>query len=284
MEYFLIAVSILALYLGVAKRREESHWTTFRARSNEAPKVVKETEDLVTAGVVITSAQKTAVSIAGAVLGFAAVYILTGRPEFALLGLVAGVFAPRKWVAWKLDGQRKLFENQLEPVLNLLSSSLIAGGNVVQAWEQAALTAPQPAKNVLEHVVKLTGSGHSLARSLEITGGLVKSHDMQIIAAATTLCSQTGGDLAAVYYNIADTIRDKQTFKAQVEADMAQGNLSANFLAMIPFGFVALFRFLSPEYMAPLFNTAAGIVIFLVNTALILFGWLIIRGMTKVDY
>ncbi|MCR4441872.1 MAG: type II secretion system F family protein [Peptococcaceae bacterium] len=284
MAYVILSLSLMFLILGIRKRKIEGHWATIRERMREIPQEAKEVSDLITAGVVVTSSQKAAVFVVGAALGLAAVYVLTGRYDFALLGLAAGAVAPRAWVKWKLDGQRRLFLSQLESVLNVMSSALIAGANAQQAWEQAALVSPYPARRVLEHVVKLTRSGHSLARALEITGGQVESRDLQVIAAATTLCTQTGGDIASVYNNIAETIRDKQTFKAQAEADLAQGNLTANLLAAIPFAFVALFRYLSPEYMAPLFNTASGLAVFLVGSALVAVGWVVVRNMMQVDY
>jgi len=280
--YALAFLSVFLLLLGVRKRKQERHWTAYR-RPREDVKPEK-TEDLVVAGVTSSVGQNAVVGLIGAVAGAGAVYVVTGKLTFSVVGILAGVFVPRVWTSWKISGRRKLFEAQLESVLNHMGAALRAGANTLQAWEQGAQAAPFPAKDVLEYVVRLSRSGHSLSDALEKTGAQVDSRDLRVIAAATALCVQTGGDLAAVYGGLAETIRDRQSFKAQLDANMAEGKLSANALAMIPFGFIAMFRSLSPEYMSPLFDTARGVVVLLFCAGMIVGGWLALRKMMQVDY
>ena len=284
MLFVLLTVSMLLLLLGLRKRKTEGHWTTCRkAREKESPSE-KEIEDLIVVGVTVSGSQVVMAVMAGALSGVVGIYVLTGRADIALLGLSAGVLTPRAWLSWKVNNRRKLFDTQLEVVLNHMAAALRAGANVQQTWEQAALGAHSPAKDVLEHVVKIARSGRSMTVALDETGRVVKSRDLRIIAAATTLCAQTGGDLAAVYNRLAEALRDKQTFKSELDANMAEGKLTANALVAIPFVFIAVFRRLSPEYMSPLFNTNTGFMVFLFCVGMIVAGWFVLRKMMQLDY
>lgn len=278
--YALTSTALLLFLLGVRRRKAETHWTAYRTKKEaDAPQEIR---DLIAAGVTVTPGQLFLAGLAGALLGLVGAYAVTGKAGLALLGLTAGFFAPRAWVNWRIGGRRRLFETQFEQSLGHMAAALRAGANIDQAWEQAALNAPPPTKEVLERVV-LVARTRSLNIALEETAELVKSRDLKLAAAATALCRQTGGDLAAVYDSLADAIRERKAFRAQVDAALAEGKLSANVLAALPLGFIALFRWMSPEYTAPLFNTPKGLAVFFFCVGMIVAGWFVIRKMVAVE-
>jgi len=284
--YFaLTALAVFLFLLGIQKRRKDAHWETYRKTSFPEPqKRIQFTDDLLLAGLNLDKEKLFLVGVVGAIAGAIAVIMITGKPGFAILGLAAGLFAPKAWTNYRINARRHLFQGQLESTLNLMAAALRAGASELQAWEQASLAAPFPTRDVLEYVIRLNRSGRSLAVSLEEASKRTESRDLQVMAAATALCVQTGGDLAAVYDRLGDSIREKQTFQSQVEGLMAEGTMSANVLAMLPFAFIAVFRHLSPQYMAPLFNEALGNIVFLVCSVMILIGWTVLRNMSRVDY
>lgn len=285
LHFALPALAVFLFLTGIRKKKLDSHWASYR--KSFIPDQSKQDvgiDDIILSGLDLSWDKAFLAGIAGAAVGAAAMLILTGKVWFLFPGLLVGLLVPRAWFNWKINARRCQFQIQLESTLNLMAASLRAGASEIQAWEQAALAAPYPARDVLEYVIRLNRSGRSLAVSLEEVARRTDSRELQMMAAATALCAQAGGDLAGVYDRLGDSLREKQAFRSQVEGLMAEGKMSANILAAIPFGFIALFRHLSPQYMAPLFNEVTGNIIFLVCTVLILIGWAVLRQMSRVEY
>lgn len=282
----LTAVVVLLLSFGWRQRKRENNW--FYVRHSERAKPVRPTKeepvDLITAGLSLSSEHKLIIAGLCAALGFVFVHALTGRADLAVIGLGAAFIGPRAWSGWRVEARRRLFDQQLQGSLDQMAAALKAGANLPQAWEQAALNAPSPAQEVLGYVVgQVHNAGYTLADALEELDKRVKSNDLRLITVATTLCAETGGDIAGVYQRLAQEMRDRETFKAHAKALMTEGSMSANVLLVLPFGTILLFRFLSPEYMAPLFHSGTGLVVFGIASGMIVAGWLVVRSMMRLE-
>jgi tight adherence protein B len=284
--YFMLPAAAVFLFLmGIQKKRKDTHWETYR-KSYEPVSIKQraEADDIILSDLDLSQDKMMLAGLGGAVAGVTTVFVITGNAGLSLLGALMALLAPRIWATWKVNTRRRLFQNQLESSLNLMAAALRAGASEIQAWEQAALAAPVPARYVLEYVIRLHRSGRSLAISLEETARRTDSREVQMMAAATALCVQTGGNLAAVYDRLGETLREKQAFRSQTEAIVAEGQMSANVLAILPFGFIAFFRHMAPQYMAPLFDNTTGIFVFLVCSAMIIAGWVVLRKMSQIEY
>lgn len=278
----LVGAAALLLLVSWRTHRSESTWLAVRRRKAEPEKTTIE-QSIWAAGLKADRAQVMAVGIIAAAAGALAVYAVTGMLNLAPLGMLTGLVAPRLWLNRLIQGRARAFESGFQASLAHMAASLRAGQNIDQALEQAAVAAEGPAREVLGLVVHLRRSGDSIPLALEKAGELVKSPSLDMMAAATTLHAQTGGDLAAVYDQIADTIRDREGFRAQVQSATSEGRMTGNILAVIPFAFVGMLRALSPEYMAPLF-APRGLAIMAFCTVMILLGYLILQRIVDIDY
>lgn len=273
------ALAVLFFLLWIHNRREQSSWLAVRRQKPDVPPE----RDLWAAGVKVDRVQMLAAGVVAAAGGALAVYAVTGLAYLAPAGLLAGVAAPRLWLSRLVRGRAKAFESGFQVALAHMAASLRAGQNVDQAFEQAAVAAEGPARDVLGLVVHLRRSGDSVSQALEKARHLVKSPSLDMAAAATALHSRTGGDLALVYDQIADSIRDREAFHAQVQSATSEGRLTANILAALPFVFVGVLRALSPEYMAPLFSPQ-GLVVLASCTAMVALGYLVLQRIADIEY
>lgn len=278
----LVFVSVLLFLLGYRMHKSESSWMAVRHRVKRENKDSVE-QDIWAAGLKTDRTQVLAAALIGAVGGAVAVYAVTGMMNLAPIGFAAGIIAPRLWLNRLVAGRARAFESGFQLALSQMASSLRAGQNIEQALEQAALSAEGPTREVLGLVVHLRRSGDSVPQALEKAGAFVKSPSLDMMAAATVLHMQTGGDLAAVYDQIADSIRDREAFKAQVQSATSEGRMTGNILVIIPFAFVGMLRALSPEYMAPLF-APQGLVIMAFCTVMVLVGYLILQCIVDIEY
>jgi len=282
----LVGLTILLLGTGIRIHRMQTHWLYVRGSMNEPKpsRLSKLQREALAAGLEVSPLHLAIAAIIGAAIGVAVVGAITGMAILAPIGAVFGLVVPGIWVKRRVAGRAATFEAQLEVVLGQMASAIRAGLSTQQALEQAALSAMPPAKDVLGKTLHLVRTGSPLVKALEESSQLIKSRDLEMVAAATGLHMQTGGDLAMIFDQIADGIRDRRTFSAQLGSATSEGRLTTNFLLAMPFIAVGGMRVLSPEYMAPLFNTVGGLQVLGICTGLILFGWLLIRRIVDVDY
>lgn len=277
----------LALLIGLNKRAEEAHWLKVRQRSFESESQEKLSAlqlKAAQAGLEIPASHLALIGIAGAAAGAVVVAAITGKAMLSIVGLAVGLWAPSIWVNRKVKGRALLFEAQFETSLGHMAASMRAGQTVHQALEQAALGSPPPTRDVLGQAVLFLRSGHSVTEALEEAAKMVNSRDLKVAAAAVGLHAQTGGDLALNLDQIADSIRDRRAFRSQVGAAVSEGALTSNLLAVLPFGVVGGMRAMSPEYMAPLFNTTQGMLVLALCSVFIVLGWLVIRKIITIEY
>ena len=285
---------LLLLIMGMQTNIKANHWLVARRRSRgiAVDDKKKQTGMLIglqreakEAGLDIPSSHLLLCIIGGAAAGAGFAYVITGVVLFSFIGLLFGVFVPRIWVHRRIDGRAKLFETQLEVALGQMSAGLRAGLSAPQVFQQAALSAYSPAREILGMAVHLQqNAGMSLVDAIGDAGKNVKSKSMEVMAAATGLSAHTGANLSMIFDQIADGIRDKRTFKQQVGAITAEMNLSSKAFLFMPFLIVGIFRALNPEYMDPLFKTSIGQIISFVCVGMVLFGYRLVRGIMSVDY
>ena len=284
----MVALAVLLLAVGIRIYKTHTHWLYVRQKSQQSESRHKWLSALQkearAAGLEIPTAHLIYAGLAGVAIGVAIVLAITGKPFLAPLGIAFGIVTPVMWVKRRIAGRSAAFEAQLEIVLGQMASAIRAGLSVQHALEQAALTAVSPAKDVLSKTLHLLRSGTPLTKAMEEAGQLVKSRDLQMVAAATGLHMQTGGDLAMIYDQIADGIRDRRNFRAQVGSATSEGRLTSNVLLAMPFMAVGGMRVLSPEYMDPLFNSTGGLQLLGICSGVIIFGWVMIRKIVNIEY
>ncbi len=277
-----VALSVLLFSIFWHTHRTQSAWQVARQRRTEPEKTTLE-QSVWAAGLKTDNMQTVAIGVMAAAGGALAVYGVTGLLHLAPLGILAGLAAPKLWLNRLIKGRAQAFESGFQTSLSHMAASLRAGQNIDQALEQAAVAAEGPTREVLGMVVHLRRSGDSIPVALEKAGELVKSTSLDMMTVATSLHAQTGGDLADVYDQIADSIRDREAFHSQVQSATSESKMTGNILVVIPFAFVGMLRVLSPEYMAPLF-APQGLMIMAVCSAMIAVGYVILLRIAEVEY
>ena len=86
----------------------------------------------------------------------------------------------------------------------------------------------------------------------------IGSPDLEYVATAVNVQSQTGGSLAGLFDTLSETVRERQRHARKVKALTALGRMSAIVLVSLPIGLGALMTLMSPAYMAPLYTTSGG--------------------------
>ncbi|TAM56273.1 hypothetical protein EPN52_14240 [bacterium] len=173
-----------------------------------------------------------------------------------------GAGGARLWLGLRAKAWQQNFLGQLELVLRMMSSSLRVGLGLRQAMVLVTEELADPARHEFSRVVGESNVGVPLLDALDQLAERVPAGEMQMMARAIRVQSQTGGDLGQVLENLADTIKDRRRLQRRINALTSQGRASGYILVALPV-FVGLFVVVTQHQMgeALLFTSIGHMVI-----------------------
>jgi len=220
-------------------------------------------------------------------LALVVVFSLGNRHALAFLGgLVVAAIAymlPAFYVRLRIIRQVQKFNDQLEPMLTMLSNSLRAGFGLLQALDLAAEQLQPPMSTELQRVLRHTGMGASIEDALVALGQRVGSYDLDVVITAVLIQRSVGSNLSEVLDKVSHTIRERVRIKGEINTLTAQKRLSGWIVGLMPAAFVAMMLVLSWEYMSTLFTDPTGRLLLVTAIVLDILGMLTIRRIVSVD-
>lgn len=212
---------------------------------------------------------------------FTIALLLTSSYISGIVGAIIGVIILRAIFKRQSNKRLQLFEAQIDTVINLLASSLRAGASLAQAVSSVAEELEEPAATEFKTITKAIQLGVPAAQALEQTAERIGSLDLQMIATAALVQRETGGNLAEILDNNAETVRDRRALRASLKALTSQGRISGLVIGIIPFVVTVVIYLISPTYFEPMLRSAFGTILMVASFAAIFFGWFLIHKITS---
>ena len=181
--------------------------------------------------------------------GLLAWFIGNRHPISALIGALAGAFAPGMYVSSQQKKRLAKFNDQLSDMLNLMVNGLRAGYSTMQAMEAISKELPPPISDEFRRVVQEMQIGIPMETALENLLRRIPSEDLDFMITAVNVQREVGGNLAEILDNISFTIRERVRIKGEVRVLTSQVRTSGSVLSLIPFGLTIILWFLNPEYL-----------------------------------
>jgi tight adherence protein B len=191
------------------------------------------------------------------VLGVVVTLIGAG-PVLAIMFMLAGLALPLLVFRIAAARRRKAFDRQLPDVLATIASTLRAGHGLRPAMRAVADDGAPPASEEFTRVLGEERLGRPLDQAIGAMCERIDSPDLEYVATAIKVHSQTGGSLATLFDTLGETVRERQRHARKVRALTSMGRMSATVLICLPFGLTFLMTLLSPGYMKPLYSTPTG--------------------------
>ncbi len=140
--------------------------------------------------------------------------------------------------------QRRLdaFITQLEPAMRLIGGGLRVGLGLRQSLAIVIDELPDPARYEFRRVIGQTNIGVSIYDAIDDLAARMPSHESMMIARVFRVQAETGGDLARILDQLADTIKARRQVQRKTSSLTAEGRMSAWVLMAIPValgGFIA---------------------------------------------
>lgn len=210
-------------------------------------------------------------------------FLLSGSPLGAGLGLVLGALLPGRWLAFKARRRQAAFEEAMPDALQLLAGSLSAGFSFPQAIDAVAREGTEPIAGEFGRAVAEARLGIPVEDSLESIAQRMDSENFHWVVIAVRTQRSVGGNLAEVLTIVAQTMRDRARLQRQVRTLSAEGRMSAYVLIGLPIGIAAYLFTFRNSYVAPLYTEAVGIFMLAGAVVLLGMGWLWMRKIIKVE-
>lgn len=222
------------------------------------------------------------VGAAAVVAGFVG-FILQG-PVFAVLFAALTPILAAVYLSVLTQRRRGRFEAQLGDTLTMVSGGLRAGHSVLRAIDAVAQEASEPTATEFSRVVNETRLGRDLQASLNDVSLRMKSEDFNWMAQAIEINREVGGDLAEVFDQVGETIRERTQIKGTVKALSAEGQLSAIILMALPVLLFILIGLANPKYMGALTGHPIGWMLLGVAVVMMTIGGLWIRKISDLKF
>ena len=217
-----------------------------------------------------------------------AIVLIPGKGTLPALPLgvlagAAGYMLPAFYVRMRITRQIQKFNDQLEGMLTMVSSSLRAGFGLLQALDLAAEQLQPPMSTELHRLLRDTRMGASIEEALEHLRERVASYDLDVVITAILIQRSVGSNLSEVLDQVAHTIRERVRIAGEINTLTAQKRLSGWVIGLMPMAFVILMLAINFDYMSLLFTDPAGRLLLTLAVVLDIAGILVIRRIVTVD-
>jgi tight adherence protein B len=202
----------------------------------------------------------------------------------ALAGAGLGATIPYMMLVLKRKRRFAAFEEGFPEAIDLLARSARAGHAFQAGLREVSEETQDPIKEEFRQVFEEQKFGLPLAESLLGLADRMSMVDVRMFVTAVLIQKETGGNLAENMANLSHVIRERFRFKRQIKVHTAHGRMTGGVLAVTPLVMLFLLNLVSPEYMGPMFTETMGRWMLAVAALLQIFGFLVIRRLTDIEY
>lgn len=233
----------------------------------------------------VTVAQVLGWSVLSACTALVAGLALHVGALLALVFAVVSVFLPTGALLVLRGRRSSKMSEQLPEALDMLARSLRAGHALSASFQVVAREMPEPVAVEFGRVYETQRLGVSLDQGLqEMAQRVPDNGDVNMLVVSATIQRETGGNLAEILSNLAETIRGRYKFQGKLKSLTAEGRASAIVVGLLPLVVVTALQVMNPKYLSPLFHEPAGRVCLGYAIASWVFGAIWLNRMSKVDF
>jgi tight adherence protein B len=205
-------------------------------------------------------------------------------PLVGLVGAAVGASIPYLILLRQRSKRLAAFEAQFPEAIDLLARSARAGHAFQSGLREVSEETQEPIRGEFRQVFEEQKFGLPLAESLLGLSDRVNLVDVRMFVTSVLIQKETGGNLAENMANLAHVIRERFRFRRQIKTHTAHGRMTGAVLAVTPLVMLFLLNVVSPDYMGPMFTTSLGRWMLVVAALLQLFGFMVIRRMTDIEF
>jgi tight adherence protein B len=216
----------------------------------------------------------------------AALWLLAAVMLAPFFGPPAGALAAWSGYAflnWRSHQRTERFIGQLPELARLLANGSSAGLALRTAISMAADELEAPAGEELARVADALAVGHPLAQALGALRDRLPSRELAVLVTTLVLAGRSGGTLVESLRNLTETLEERKETRREVRTQVSQVMATAYAVPAIGFAFLLLLDRMTPGALGRMTGSWLGQAAVVVSFALYGLGFLVIRGMARID-
>jgi tight adherence protein B len=219
--------------------------------------------------------------------GFALLFAVIGLLRFGigaefLVLAVIGYVLPSLYLRNRRGHRLREFDAGLPRAMELIANSMKAGQSVAQSLSAVTDNAGPPVSDEFALARREIELGASIDSALNNMVKRIGSNDLRLMVMVITIQRSVGGDLPAILTTLADTMRQREEMRAEINAATAQSRATALIITLLPIVAALLLYFLVRDYFLPMVTNPLGWVMLILAGFLLFVGNLIIRRLTTI--
>jgi tight adherence protein B len=235
------------------------------------------------AGIPLSPGEFLAAGALGVLIGGIAGLLLLQSALFMLIFAAVGGASPMIYLTLATQRRLKRLHGQLPDILMILASSIRAGHSFLQALDTVSKEVGEPGGKEFARALAEIRLGRPLDEALNAMAERIGSDDFKWAVLAVNIQRDVGGNLAEVLDTVAETVREREQIRRQINVLSAEGKLSMYILIALPV-LIALWLFkVNPDYIGLLFKERIGIIMVITSVSLLFLGILWMRKIVKID-
>lgn len=219
---------------------------------------------------------------AGMVAGFAAALVcLSPVLGLAVCALVlAGAYAFVKNAAEK---RGMAMREQIPDALRCMGTCFRSGLSLPQTLQQTARECGGWLGRLFSVSARRLRMGETPQEALAVMRSDEQVPELSFVAIALDVQHQSGGSIAPVLETARESVISELDLMRSLRVQTAQAKLSASIVTVMPFVLVALFSLVSPDFLAPFFESLAGMALLALALIMQISGVLAVRRMLRIE-
>ena len=222
----------------------------------------------------------------GLLLFFLAVFLTRFHPLGLALGALlaaAGYALPALYVSRRRQRRIAKIETQLVEFAPMLASSLRSGFAFQQGMEVAAKQMDPPLADELTLLLSDVNLGATMDAALLDFGRRVGSTSLDMMITAILVQRSTGGNLSEILDTAAETLRERERIRGDLQTLTASQRLTGIILSLYPIAVGLVLLALLPSQWMVLFTETAGQILLGVALTLNLIGYFAMRRVMNIE-
>ncbi|NLV22335.1 MAG: secretion system protein [Syntrophomonadaceae bacterium] len=218
------------------------------------------------------------VTIAGGLIGF---MLFGGISQALLIGFIC-LLMPGMLVKHKKKVRLNQMNEQISASLTVMTNSLRAGYSFLQALDLVGKEMDGPLAIEFRRTLREINLGNTTEQALMNLIQRAESNDLELMLTAVLIQRQIGGNLAEIFDNISNSIKDRIRLKGEIKTLTAQGRISGLMIGLLPVALFCILVLISPDYIGVLLQEKSGRMILGAAVVSEVIGFLMVRKVVDI--
>lgn len=214
----------------------------------------------------------------------AVVASLVGRSiVFGLAAACVVLIGANIFIHNKMEKMSLGMREEIPEAMRAMETCFRSGLSLLQTLGQTAKECSGSLGKLFGVAARRLDMGATPSEALSVMRGNVQVPELAFVAVALDVQHQSGGSIAPVLEAARESVTSELDLLRSLRVQTAQAKLSAGIVTVMPFILVALFSLMSPDFLAPFFQSVIGMGLLALALIMQLSGVLIVRRMLKID-